>query len=206
MSVFYRKEHWENIYSTKKFTEVSWYQKVPETSLKLIDELKLPDNSNIIDIGGGDSFLVDNLLEKGYENISVLDVSAKAIDRAKSRLGDKSEKVNWIESDASNFNPEGKFDLWHDRAAFHFLTSDEEVNNYVNTVKNSINKNGYLIIGSFSENGPTKCSGINIRQYSEEKFTNLFEHSFSKVKCFYVDHQTPSGSIQNFVFCVFKKV
>ena len=200
-----RKKHWEEIYTTKQLTEVSWYQQTPETSLKFFEEFKIPLNAKVIDVGGGDSLLVDHLLDLGYTNISVLDISKNAIERSMKRLGEKSKMVKWIVADASSFKPEEKYDLWHDRAAFHFLTDEYEVNNYINTVQNSMSENGVLVIGTFSEQGPKKCSGIEIKQYSEKAMTDILQKYFEKVKCISVDHETPSHSIQNFVFCSFKK-
>ena len=131
MKLINRKTHWENIYSTKNFNEVNWYQPVPETSLDFIKKLNLNKDANIIDIGGGDSFLVDNLLQLGYSNITVLDISEKAIDRAKERLGKEAKKVNWIVSDVNDFEPTDTYDLGHDRAAFHFLTGLKETQHIV---------------------------------------------------------------------------
>lgn len=200
-----RKKHWEEIYTTKQLTEVSWYQQTPETSLKFFEEFKIPLNAKVIDVGGGDSLLVDHLLDLGYTNISVLDISKNAIERSMKRLGEKSKMVKWIVADVSSFKPEEKYDLWHDRAAFHFLTDEYEVNNYINTVQNSMSENGVLVIGTFSEQGPKKCSGIEIKQYSEKAMTDILQKYFEKIKCITVDHETPSHSIQNFVFCSFKK-
>ena len=200
-----RKKHWEEIYTTKQLTEVSWYQQTPETSLKFFEEFKIPLNAKVIDVGGGDSLLVDHLLDLGYTNISVLDISKNAIERSMKRLGEKSKMVKWIVADASSFKPEEKYDLWHDRAAFHFLTDEYEIMNYINTVQNSMSENGVLVIGTFSEQGPKKCSGIEIKQYSEKAMTDILQKYFEKVKCISVDHETPSHSIQNFVFCSFKK-
>ena len=200
-----RKKHWEEIYATKQLTEVSWYQQTPETSLKFFEEFKIPLNAKVIDVGGGDSLLVDHLLDLGYTNISVLDISKNAIERSMKRLGEKSKMVKWIVADASSFKPEEKYDLWHDRAAFHFLTDEYEIMNYINTVQNSMSENGVLVIGTFSEQGPKKCSGIEIKQYSEKAMTDILQKYFEKVKCISVDHETPSHSIQNFVFCSFKK-
>ena len=200
-----RKKHWEEIYATKQLTEVSWYQQTPETSLKFFEEFKIPLNAKVIDVGGGDSLLVDHLLDLGYTNISVLDISKNAIERSMKRLGEKSKMVKWIVADASSFKPEEKYDLWHDRAAFHFLTDEYEIMNYINTVQNSMSENGVLVIGTFSEQGPKKCSGIEIKQYSEKAMTDILQKYFEKVKCITVDHETPSHSIQNFVFCSFKK-
>ena len=200
-----RKQHWENIYQNKQLNEVSWYQPRPETSLQFVEKSNLSKDSKIIDIGGGDSFFVDHLLDLGYENITVLDISETAIERAKKRLGKQAENVEWIVADTSDFTPTEKYDFWHDRAAFHFLTDKQEIDNYVGTVSKSITKNGILVIGTFSENGPTKCSGIQITQYSETSLANLFDTHFQKTKSFTIDHNTPFDTIQNFVFCGFRK-
>lgn len=200
-----RKKHWENIYQTKQLNEVSWYQPVPQTSLDLISKYVKSFDAKIIDIGGGDSFLVDHLIELGYTNISVLDISEAAIERAKIRLGANANKVSWIISDISKFEPTEKYDFWHDRAAFHFLTNKEEIQSYVQLVQASINSNGILSIGTFSENGPLKCSGIEITQYTEDSLSNLFTNGFEKIESFIVDHPTPFDTVQNFVFGVFRK-
>lgn len=206
MRDFNRKAHWERIYKTKSLNEVSWFQPKPETSLQLINDMKIAKTARIIDVGGGDSFLVDHLLELGYQDISVLDISASAIERAKTRLGSKASKVKWIISDASAFEPTEVYDLWHDRAAFHFLTSDDEISTYCKTAQQSIRPNGHLIVGTFSENGPKKCSGIEIKQYTEEELTKQFESfGFTKVNGFTIDHKTPFDTLQNFVFCSFTK-
>jgi ubiquinone/menaquinone biosynthesis C-methylase UbiE len=206
MEKFNRKKHWENIYQTKKLNEVSWYQQTPETSIYLTKLFNIPNEAKIIDIGGGDSYFVDYLLEMNYQNITVLDISENAINRAKQRLGKLANKITWIVADATTFNPTEKYDFWHDRAAFHFLTNKKEISNYLNTAYQNINKNGILIIGTFSENGPNKCSGIEIKQYSEQTMTELLKDFFIKIKCFTTDHKTPFNTIQNFVFCSFKKL
>jgi 2-polyprenyl-3-methyl-5-hydroxy-6-metoxy-1,4-benzoquinol methylase len=200
-----RKKHWEKIYQTKQLNEVSWYQPVPQTSLDLISKYVKSFDAKIIDIGGGDSFLVDHLLELGYTNISVLDISEAAIERAKIRLGENANKVSWIISDISKFEPTEKYDFWHDRAAFHFLTNKEEIQSYIQLVQASINSNGVLAIGTFSENGPLKCSGIEITQYNEDSLSNLFTNGFEKIESFLVDHPTPFDTVQNFVFGMFRK-
>jgi ubiquinone/menaquinone biosynthesis C-methylase UbiE len=201
-----RKEHWENIYQTKELTEVSWYQPTPETSLNFFKKFDVPTNTKIIDIGGGDSFLVDHLLELGYQDITVLDISTAAIDRAKKRLGTRASEVKWIVADASDFTTSEQYDFWHDRAAFHFLTDEKEISSYIEIAYKYISSNGTIVIGTFSEKGPTKCSGIDIKQYSDKTMTKLFGTLFEKIDCKTIDHQTPSGSIQNFTFCSFRKV
>lgn len=206
MDNFDRHRHWENIYKTKQANEVGWYQPVPLTSLQFLEQFKIPLTAKIIDVGGGDSFFVDHLLDLGYQDITVLDISETAIKRAKDRLGDASEKVKWIVADAADFKPAEKYDFWHDRAAFHFLTRDSEVESYIDNVQQSMNPEGILIIGTFSTNGPKKCSGIDIRQYSEASMVKQLKKYFHKVKCFTIDHITPSGARQNYIFCSFRKM
>lgn len=206
MEKFDRNKHWENIYQTKKLEDVSWFQPTPETSLEFIKESNIPTTAKIIDVGGGDSFLVDHLLDLGYSNVTVLDISKSAIARAKERLGDKAKNVTWIVSDIVAFRPQEKYDFWHDRAAFHFLTEQAEIKQYVETVSQFVYDNGLLVIGTFSEKGPTKCSGIEVKQYSELSMTELFKTNFERIKCKTVDHSTPFNTTQNFVFCIFKKL
>jgi hypothetical protein len=198
-----RKNHWETVYETKNPNEVSWTQEIPKTSLDFIKSFDLTKKSKIIDIGGGDSKLVDFLIEEGFENITVLDISAKAIEKAKKRLGTNTEKVNWIVSDITEFEPNETFEVWHDRATFHFLTSEEQIQKYMQTARKSVS--GYLTVGTFSENGPKKCSGLDIKQYSEETLTAEMENGFEKIKCVTEDHTTPFETKQNFVFCSFKR-
>jgi len=201
-----RKRHWDNIYQSKSTNEVSWYQPIPTISLDFVKQFNLSRNSKIIDIGGGDSFLVDYLLIMGFQDISVLDISDKAIERAKKRLGKNADKVKWIIADAANFYTSEKYDFWHDRAAFHFLTDEKEIGSYLNTLNKGVKPEGIIVIGTFSEQGPEICSGINIKQYSEKSMTDQLKNYFNKIKCITVDHKTPSGSIQNFLFCSFRRL
>jgi len=200
-----KKQHWENVFATKAETEVSWFQNYPKTSIEFLELFNLPLDANIIDIGGGDSHFVDALIEKGYKNIYVLDISVNALLRAKKRLGDDAVKVNWIVSDVTEFNPTIKFDFWHDRAAFHFLTDEEKIYKYGSIAEKAINKDGYLILGTFSENGPKKCSGLEIKRYNETSMSARFEIAFDRIKCITEDHVTPFNTVQNFLFCSFKK-
>lgn len=200
------KEHWEKIFITKQESEVSWFQEYPKTSVEFFDLFKLPLDANIIDIGGGDSHLVDVFIENRYKNIYVLDISVNAIEKTQKRLGANADKVHWIVSDILDFKPSVKFDFWHDRAAFHFLTSEEHINKYVAIAEESINKGGYLILGTFSESGPDKCSGLEIRQYNAAGMSARFEKSFERIKCIEVQHATPFNTIQNFLFCSFKRL
>jgi 2-polyprenyl-3-methyl-5-hydroxy-6-metoxy-1,4-benzoquinol methylase len=205
MENFDKKAHWENIYQTKSLHEVSWFQPKPETSLNFFIEFKVAKDAKIIDIGGGDSLLVDHLLDLGYTDITVLDISEAALTKAKTRLGNKAGLVKWIEADAATFVSDVQYDFWHDRAAFHFLTSAQEIEHYLQTVQQSICPNGILVMGTFSEQGPTKCSGISIKQYSEKSMSDLLTDFFEKIKCITVDHRTPFETIQQFIFCSFRK-
>ena len=198
-----RKLHWEHIYQTKQPNEVSWTQDIPKTSLEFIHGFKCAKDAAIIDIGGGDSNLVDNLLAEGFENITVLDISGKAIERAKARLGEKADKVKWVVSDINDFVPTEKYAVWHDRAAFHFLTSKEEIDNYVAKALNAVSR--FLVIGTFSDTGPKKCSGIEIKQYSEEELEKQLANGFKKVRCVNENHVTPFNTAQNFTFCSFER-
>lgn len=205
METFNRKKHWENIYQTKALNEVSWFEPKPETSLEFFKQFKIPTTAKVIDIGGGDSFLIDNLLALGYTDVTVLDISETALARAKKRLGKLAARVKWIVADAATFKPTEKYDFWHDRAAYHFLTEEDEITNYLETVQNNLNTNGILVIGTFSEQGPKKCSGIEIKQYSESSMTDILSQHFEKIKYITIDHKTPFGTVQNFVFCSFRK-
>lgn len=200
-----RRVHWEKIYQTKGLQEVSWYQPVPATSLEFIQEAGLAFTAKIIDVGGGDGFLVDHLLDRGYVDLTVLDISEAAIARAQERLGERASMVKWIVADASSFVPPEKYDLWHDRAAFHFLTEEKDISAYLRTAREHLKPNAGLIIGSFSDRGPKKCSGVEIRQYTEDSLTEIFGDFFERIRCIRTDHPTPFGSTQNFVFCSFRR-
>lgn len=197
-----KKQHWETVFDTKQPNEVSWTQDIPQTSLDFIHSFNLPKSASIIDIGGGDSKLVDFLLDEGFENVTVLDISEKALERAKQRLGDKANRVKWIVSDVTEFNPDTHYDVWHDRAAFHFLTTPDQVEKYLSAARKGVK--GYLAIGTFSENGPKKCSGLDIKQYSEETLQAQLLKGFTKIRCITEDHVTPFNTVQNFLFCSFK--
>lgn len=199
-----RKKHWEKIYQTKELKDVSWYEPTPETSLSFFKQFDVPKDAHIIDVGGGDSLLVDHLIDLGYRNVTVLDISETAINKAKKRLGNKAWMAKWIVADAADFIPAEKYDFWHDRAAFHFLTHEDDINKYIQTIRQNLNANGVLVIGTFSEQGPQKCSGIEIKQYSEKTMAERLMDYFEKIKCITVDHITPFNTIQNFIFCSFK--
>ena len=194
------RSHWEKIYLEKSPQEVSWTQDVPETSIEFFNDFKLSKTSPIIDVGGGESKFVDYLLEEGYQDISVLDISENAIKRAKDRLGKKSKNIKWIVCDINDFKPMKKYALWHDRAVFHFLTSDININKYVENVK-LYSEN--FIVGTFSTSGPKKCSGLDITQYNKSLLSKLFEEFMVIKKIEHINHITPFETTQNFIFCSF---
>ena len=198
-----KKEHWQNIYATKGMQEVSWFQQVPETSLALIQKVAHNKDAAIIDVGGGDGFLVDELLKLGYTNITVLDISANAINRAKLRLGEKANQVKWVVSDITQFVSKEKYDVWHDRAVFHFLTEEKDISKYKALVNESIND--YFVLATFSDEGPNKCSGLDICKYSELDLKNQFKKYFKVLESFKKNHYTPFNTTQNFTFSVFQK-
>ncbi|MBO9620251.1 MAG: class I SAM-dependent methyltransferase [Niabella sp.] len=205
MKPFDRKKHWNSIYQSKTTNEVSWYEQTPTTSLAFFNQLQIPRTAKIIDIGGGDSLLADHLLALGYEHITVLDISEAAIQKARQRLGKNADRVQWIVADAAQFKPTEQYDVWHDRAAFHFLTDDGDISAYIDHAQKGIAPNGILIVGTFSKQGPTSCSGIEIKQYSQRSITNRFKAFFKKIKCITIDHKTPFNTLQHFVFCSFRK-
>ncbi|RZS97929.1 class I SAM-dependent methyltransferase [Cecembia calidifontis] len=199
------KDHWENVYETKDTTKVGWFQEKPIVSLDLIEEFGINKNSAILDVGGGDSLLVDHLLALGYKDISVLDISSTSLKKAKIRLGKNADKIEWIHSDIIDFNPDRKYDVWHDRAVFHFLMDKEKIDIYLKISSLHIKPGGWLFIGVFSETGPETCSGLPVQRYSTVALAETFSMSFDCVKSFNTDHITPSGVTQNYSFCCLKR-
>lgn len=197
------KNHWEKVYETKNPDQVSWTQEIPKTSLDFIRSFGLGKSAKIIDVGGGDSKLVDCLLAEGYENITVLDISEKALEKAKNRLGEKAQRVNWVVSDITAFDPQNTYDIWHDRATFHFLTTPGQISKYLAIAQKSVKY--FMVIGTFSTNGPTKCSGLDVQQYDAQSLAAQFESGFNKLTCTTEDHTTPFDTAQNFLFCGFER-
>ena len=197
------KQHWENIYQKKEIDGVSWYQKIPQESLQLIKKYSISNSDKIIDIGCGKSFLADFLLELNYNDISLVDISSNALKEVKERLQNKS--LNFIETDILNFNSNDKYDIWHDRAVFHFITDSEGIKKYISLCNEYINKGGVLILGTFAEDGPLKCSGLEIKRYSVDQISGLFKETFELVESFKMLHKTPFDTEQSFSFCVLRK-
>jgi SAM-dependent methyltransferase len=201
-----KKSHWENIYSTKGARQVSWYAPHLELSLQLIKESGVSRTGQIIDVGGGASTLVDDLLEKGYEHLSVLDISLKAIQSSKARLGIKAKLVQWIEADVTQVDlPQNHFDIWHDRAVFHFLTQAGDRRRYLNLVKSSLKSRGRLIIGTFADDGPSTCSGLEVVRYSVASLRAEVGEDFEFVEGRNETHSTPFNTEQKFLYGHFKK-
>ena len=201
-----KKEHWEDVYEKKTDHQVSWYQDVPETSLRLINELQLSLESSIIDIGGGNSNFTIELQKIGYKNLSVLDISGLALMRTKKKMGDAANAVNWVESDVLDLDELNKYDVIHDRATFHFLTNEDEIKKYVDIVSGAIIKGGHLVISTFSLTGPEKCSNLQVSQYSSSTLANLFNENFKMISSFNEVHTSPYDTSQDFIFCVFTKL
>jgi len=201
-----RKNHWEDMYTKKMPTEVSWYQIEPTVSLDLIKSTGIDHTSKIIDVGGGASVLVDKLLDKGFQNLTILDISPKSLSYAKERLGDRAARVSWIEADVTEFVPPQKYDLWHDRAVFHFLTDENDRKKYVQNMDKALNPGGHVIIASFAVEGPLKCSGLNVERYSDGKLKDELGNSFGFIKSVEEVHVTPWNSEQKFIYCYFKKL
>lgn len=199
-----KRAHWESVYQTKQEAEVSWHQDNPALSLDLIREIATP-RSRIIDVGGGSSVLASRLVALGFEDVAVLDISAAALDRAKERGGTAAEKVRWVIADVTAVRDLGQFDVWHDRAVFHFLTSPEERRSYVELAARTVPAGGRLIVGTFALDGPEKCSGLPVERYDTAKLSDAFGASFSLRREAKETHLTPWGKPQQFTYAVFER-
>lgn len=201
------KSHWEKVYSSKAATSVSWFQTHAECSLRLIRGSGIAPTAAIIDVGGGASTLVDDLLDLGYSRLSVLDLAASALNTAKNRLGSHASRVDWIEGDVTQVVlPFEKFDLWHDRAVFHFMTSPQSRADYVRTLTQALKPGGHVIIATFAKDGPPQCSELPVMRYDAMALSLEFGTGFSLVHHEPESHLTPKGQIQPFVYCHFRKV
>jgi ubiquinone/menaquinone biosynthesis C-methylase UbiE len=200
-----RKDHWERVYQKLSPGEVGWYQAYPKWSLKLIGNASIGTDLSIIDVGGGTSGLSEHLLDRGYRNLTVLDISGNSIDRAKSRLGEKSHEIKWVEADITSHEFKAQYDIWHDRAVFHFLTNTEDRRKYIAALNQALKPNGQLIMATFSLDAPPKCSGLPVVRYSPETLQKELGHNFNPVETALEKHVTPSGVLQDFIFCRFIK-
>lgn len=201
------EDHWNHVYETRASDSVSWFQEHAEQSLRLIRATGVPASASIIDVGGGASTLVDDLLQDGYRSLSVLDLSAKALATAQQRLGPRAGEVHWIEADITRAElPTHAYDIWHDRAVFHFLTSPEQRRAYVDTVLRAVKPGGHVIVATFAEDGPLQCSGLPVMRYSANGLHTEFGAPFSLLQHEREEHLTPSGSVQRFVYCYCRKI
>ncbi|MDL1894678.1 class I SAM-dependent methyltransferase [Anaerolineae bacterium CFX7] len=201
------KRHWEEIYQTKAPTQVSWYQAHPRLSLDLIRRTGVAHDAPIIDIGGGASTLVDHLLAEGYANLTVLDISHAALERARERLGQHASTVTWLEQDVTRAElPENQYAVWHDRAVFHFLIDALARTRYVQTVRSAVKPGGHVIVATFGLDGPLRCSGLDVVRYSTASLHDEFGEGFQLLESAHETHQTPFGTEQKFMYCYYRKV
>ena len=199
------KSHWEEIYNTKSPTEVSWYQTRPSLSLQLIKSAGLEKNLGIIDVGGGASLLVDSLLDEGYEDLSVLDISERSLEVSRERLGGRQDEVQWFIEDVREFHPARRFNFWHDRAVFHFLTDEDDQRKYVDVLKGCLALGGYVVIATFAIDGPMKCSGLGVVRYDADSISSRLGSSFEQIGQYNESHYTPRGKEQKFTYFLFKR-
>jgi len=200
------KTHWEHIYHTKESTQVSWYQRHPRLSLQYIQNTGVGKSAHIIDVGGGTSTLVDHLLDNGFQHITVLDIAAAALEVAQQRLGQRATLVTWLEADITQTTlPHHEYDIWHDRAVFHFLTKAQDRQNYINTVKEAVKPGGHVIMATFANNGPERCSGLEVARYDPQSLHNEFGTDFELLDSTREEHHTPFGTEQKFIYCYCRK-
>ena len=196
--------HWQRVYRNKPVSELSWFQASPARSLELIRDLCLPKDAKIIDVGGGASTLVDELLALGYRNLTVLDIAKEALEAAQRRLGAAASRVNWIVSDVTTFEPLGRFDLWHDRAVFHFLFDEEDQRRYRSVLLRALSTDGHVVIATFGPEGPDRCSGLPTVRYSCEELSTVLDGNLTLKNAETEEHLTPGGVRQQFQYCVFE--
>jgi SAM-dependent methyltransferase len=198
-------DHWEHVYATKDEAEVSWYQAAPITSLEMIERADISRDAAIIDIGGGASNLVDALLDRGFTDLTVLDLSKSALEVSWKRLADAAEQVRWIAADITEWRPERHYSLWHDRATFHFLTDPQDRAAYLTALKAAVPPGGWAMLATFALDGPEKCSGLPVVRYSPDTLTEQLEQEFTLVDHRHHLHTTPSGASQSFQFSLFRR-
>lgn len=198
-----RQQHWDRVYRDRESTAVSWYQEYPELSLQLINKSGLARDEAIIDIGGGASLLVDNLLQQGFRRVAVLDISSAALECARTRLCERAADVEWFAADVTAFEPPHRFALWHDRAVFHFLTSHEDRQNYLRVLGKTLHPGGWLILATFALDGPERCSGLPVERYDADKMRATLGARFELVETRDESHTTPAGGKQKFTYCLF---
>lgn len=195
-----RQQHWNDIYARKREDEVSWYQEEATVSLELVARCGLGPGARIIDVGGGAGRLVDGLLDRGFKDVTILDLSVEALAKARARLGARAEGVRWIAADVTTFEPAERYDLWHDRAVFHFLTSPVDRAAYVTALEHALAPGGHAIVGTFALDGPERCSGLEVVRYDAPGLAAALGASFALVEAVRQEHLTPAGKVQAFTF------
>lgn len=195
-----RKSHWKRVYATSEPTEVSWYQPNPARSLALVRATGVSLAAPILDVGGGASTLVDYLLDAGYRDLTVLDIAGEALDRARGRLAAQAGRVTWIEADITEFQPSRRYEVWHDRAVFHFLTAASDRTRYLDVLRSAIRPHGHFLLATFGPEGPTRCSGLDVRRYSVQRLEALFGSDFELRAHEIEEHRTPMGTMQQFLY------
>ncbi len=193
------EQHWQAVYETKAATDVSWYESVPERSLELIRATGLPPEAALLDVGGGASTLVDHLLAAGFRDITVLDVAPAALEESRTRLGSASDSLNWVAADATSWQPPRRYDLWHDRAVFHFLVDTELRDRYLGVLRAALKPGAYVVVATFGPDGPTRCSGLDVQRYSADELSAVLGPSFRLIESDIEEHVTPSGCGQQFL-------
>lgn len=200
-----RRSHWDTVFREKDLTRVSWYQERPDVSLEFIAGAGLGPDARILDVGAGASALVDHLLDAGHGNVGALDISAEALEVTKKRLGDRSRLVEWFVTDVTDFESPHRWDVWHDRAVLHFLTEPEQRDRYRRRLEASLEDGGALVLGTFGPDGPTRCSGMDVRRYGADDMQDWLGEGFTLERQERVEHHTPDGGTQQFQFCLFRR-
>lgn len=200
-----KTNHWENVFTTKTDQQKSWFEKFPNTSMQIFQDLNIAKDASIIDVGAGDSRLPDALLKQHFTDITVLDISQTALDRSRKRLGEHSGKIKWVATDILNYNAIQQYDCVHDRAVFHFMTKDPDRDQYLKRIHEMLKTGGKFILATFSGNGYDQCSGLTVNRYNQENIESLLSPWFQKIKCFETEHRTPQGKTQHFMYCSFFK-
>jgi SAM-dependent methyltransferase len=201
-----RQAHWNKVWTKNQESEVSWFQQKPSLSLDLVERYAVDKTACILDVGGGSSRLVDSLLATGFDHLGVLDIAAPALELARGRLGERAPSVEWIVGDVTTYEPSHPWDIWHDRAVFHFLVDADDRNSYVQAVRRSLVPSGVLVLATFGPQGPTKCSGLEVQRHSPDTLAEVFGSDFALQEKHLEVHHTPGGSEQQFVYCVFRRV
>jgi hypothetical protein len=197
--------HWDEVYQTKQSTSVSWFQQSPEPSLSALERMSIPSSAAFIDVGGGASNLVDSLLERGWTDISVLDIAAPALEVSKTRLGKSADLATWLVADITGWSPERTYDVWHDRAVFHFLTTQDARDAYRRAMTAGTASNSLVVIATFALDGPEKCSGLSVARYDPSTLSNEVGADFELIRDWREEHMTPGGNPQSFNWCAFKR-